>query len=210
LKAGILGGIIAGTGYQIFQGIYIDFQIGVAKYNAIYGSFAALPLFLFWVQISWWIVLFGAEISFASQNHITYEYEPGGLKVSPAFKRLLTLRVAHLLIHNFKEGQTPLTDSRISECLEIPIRLLHRILRELVSSRLFVQTRTPVDGKFGYQPARDINGLSIRNVLEAIDQNGLDNIPVAKTEELNVLSDSLKQFSEAMESSPANRLLKDI
>jgi membrane protein len=173
LKAGILGGIIAGTGYQIFQGIYIQFQIGVAKYNAIYGSFAALPLFLFWVQITWWIVLFGAEISFASQNHITYEYEPGGLKVSPAFKRLLTLQVAHLLIHNFKEGQRPLTDSRISECLGMPIRLLHRILRELVSARLFVQTRTKVDGKYGYQPARDINGLSIRNVIEAIDQNGV-------------------------------------
>jgi membrane protein len=210
LKAGILGGIIAGTGYQIFQGIYIDFQIGVARYNAIYGSFAALPLFLFWVQITWWIVLFGAELSFASQNHNTYEYEPGGLKVSPAFKRLLTLRVAHLLIHNFKEGQSPPTDSQISDCLQIPIRLLHRILRELVSARLFVQTRTTVDRKFGYQPARDINGLSIRNVLDAIDQNGIDNIPVAKTEELNVLSDSLRKFSEAMESSPANRLLKDI
>jgi membrane protein len=210
LKAGILGGIIAGTGYQIFQGIYIQFQIGVAKYNAIYGSFAALPLFLFWVQITWWIVLFGAEISFASQNHITYEYEPGGLKVSPAFKRLLTLQVAHLLIHNFKEGQRPLTDSRISECLGMPIRLLHRILRELVSARLFVQTRTKVDGKYGYQPARDINGLSIRNVIEAIDQNGVDNIPVAKAEELKALSDSLKQFSEAMEKSPANKLLKDI
>ena len=68
LKGGILAGIIAGTMYQIFQGIYIEFQIGVARYNAIYGGFAALPLFLMWVQISWWIVLFGAELSFASQN----------------------------------------------------------------------------------------------------------------------------------------------
>jgi membrane protein len=210
LKAGLLAGIIAGTVYQIFQGIYIDFQIGLARYNAIYGSFAALPLFLMWVQITWWIVLFGAELSFASQNVTTYEYEPDSLKVSPAFKKLLTLGVAHLLVHNFKEGQTPLTDSQISERLRIPIRLLHKILYELVSSRLFVETKTHVDHKFGYQPARDINRLSIKNVLEAIEQNGNDDIPVANTEELNVLSESLKKLGEAMENSPANMLLKDI
>jgi len=210
LKAGILAGVIAGTIYQIFQGIYIGFQIGVARYNAIYGSFAALPLFLFWVQISWWIVLFGAELSFASQNDDTYEYEPDSLRVSPAFKKLLTLRVAHMLIHNFKEGHPPLTDIQISDRLRIPIRLLHRILYELVSSHLFVETKTRVDQTFGYQPARDINGLSIKNVLEAIEQNGTDDIPVAKTEEFNVLSKSLEKFGEAMENSPANKLLKDI
>jgi hypothetical protein len=79
-----------------------------------------------------------------------------------------------------------------------------------VSSRLFVETKTDVDHKFGYQPARDINWLSIKNVVEGIEQDGNDDIPVANTEELNVLSESLKKLSEAMENSPANRLLKDI
>ena len=68
LKAGIVSGIIAGTIFQIVQWAYISFQVGTARYNAIYGSFAALPLFLLWVQISWWVVLFGAELSFANQN----------------------------------------------------------------------------------------------------------------------------------------------
>jgi membrane protein len=72
-KAGLLGGVVAGTLYQIAQWAYISFQISAAKYNAIYGSFAALPLFLMWLQISWWIVLFGAELSFANQNVHTYE-----------------------------------------------------------------------------------------------------------------------------------------
>lgn len=210
LGAGFLAGIIAGTIYQIFQGIYINFQIGVAKYNAIYGSFAALPLFLMWVQISWWIVLFGAELSFASQNVRTYEYEPDCLKISPAFKKLLTLQVAHLLVQTFKNGEKPLTDSQISHRLDIPIRLMHQILYELVTSGLLIETKTKEDKKFGYQPAKDINGLTIRHILEAIEQNGVDNLPVAKTEELEVLSESLKKFSEAMENSPGNRLLKDI
>ena len=210
IKAGLLAGIIAGSLYQLFQGTYINFQIGVARSNAIYGSFAALPLFLMWVQISWWIVLFGAELSFASQNVGTYEYEPDCLKISPAFKKLLTLQVAHLLVHNFKEGQTPLTGSQITRQLDIPIRLMHQILFELVATGLFIETKTNEDQKFGYQPARDINGLTIRNVLDALEQNGIDNIPVSKTAEFEALSDSLEKFNEAMENSPGNRLLKEI
>ncbi len=135
-KAGLLGGVVAGTLYQIVQGAYISFQIGVAKYNAIYGSFAALPLFLMWLQISWWIVLFGAELSFANQNVDTYEYEPDCLKVSPGFKKLLALQIAHLLIKKFENGDRPLSDSQISTQLEMPIRLVHNILFDLVESGL--------------------------------------------------------------------------
>lgn len=210
LKSGILAGIIAGTIYQVFQGVYIGSQIGVARYNAIYGSFAALPLFLIWVQISWWIVLFGAELSFAGQNVRTYEYEPDSRKISPAFKKLLTLQVSHTLIHNFKDGKAPLTDAQISERLHIPIRLLHQILYELCAAGLFIETRTSDEKQFGYQPARDINGLTIGSILEGLDHSGVDNIPVANTAEFEVLSGSLKQFSEAMQNSPANQLLKDI
>ena len=74
-KSGLIAGIAAGTIYQVVQWIYINFQVGVSKYNAIYGSFAALPLFLVWLQLSWLIVLLGVEISFARQNVDTYEFE---------------------------------------------------------------------------------------------------------------------------------------
>jgi membrane protein len=210
MRGGILAGIIAGTIFQIFQGVYIEFQIGVARYNAIYGSFAALPLFLFWVQISWWIVLFGAELSFASQNVRSYEYDPDSRRISPAFKKLLMLQVTHLLVHHFKSGKPPLTAAKISKRLSIPIRLLHQILYELTTAGLLIETRTKSENQFGHQPARDINAITIGSVLEAIDHNGVDNIPVSRTAELEVLSDSMAQFSQAMESSAANRLLKDI
>jgi membrane protein len=192
-KAGLLGGVVAGTLYQIAQGAYISFQIGAAKYNAIYGSFAALPLFLMWVQISWWIVLFGAELSFASQSVHTYEYEPDCLKVSPGYKRLLTLQIAHLLIQNFANGEKPVTDSQISTRLEMPIRLVHNILYDLVESGLVSETIT-----------------TIQSVLEALEQSGTDTLPVAQTEGHQALSEALKNLNAAMESSPANKLLKDI
>ncbi|MGD8883786.1 MAG: YihY/virulence factor BrkB family protein, partial [Desulfobacterales bacterium] len=209
-KAGLLGGVVAGTLYQIAQGAYISFQIGAAKYNAIYGSFAALPLFLMWVQISWWIVLFGAELSFANQNVNTYEYEPDSLKVSPGFKKLLTLQIAHLLIKKFANGDKPITDIQISDQLEIPIRLVHSILFDLVASDLVSEIRTEADKEFAYQPAHDINKMTIQYVLEALDHKGTEDIPVAKTEGHQALFDALKDFSEAMVESPANKRLKDI
>ena len=210
LKAGLLAGVVAGTLYQIAQALYISFQFGVAKYNAIYGSFAALPLFLLWVQISWWIVLFGAELSFASQNVDTYQYEPDCQKISPSFRRLLTLQVAHLLVKKFSSGDKPLTDSQISRQLEIPIRLLHQILFELIASGLVSETRTDEDKEYAYQPARDINTLSISSILEALEQNGTNNIPVSQTDELAVLAKSLAEFNTTIENSPANKLLKNI
>jgi membrane protein len=210
IKAGLLAGIVAGTIFQIVQWGYISFQVGTARYNAIYGSFAALPLFLMWVQISWWVVLFGAELSFANQNVDTYEYEPDSNKVSSAFKMLLTLHIAHLLIKNFAKGAKPLTDTDISHQLRTPIRLVHAILYDLVRSRVISQTRTSDSQNFGYQPARDINTLTIKFIVDAIELNGANNIPVARTEEFEALSAALEKFREDMEASPANRLLKDI
>ncbi|UCD77718.1 MAG: YihY/virulence factor BrkB family protein [Desulfobacterales bacterium] len=210
LKAGLVAGIIAGTIFQLVQWAYISFQIGAARYNAIYGSFAALPLFLMWVQVSWWVVLFGAELSFANQNVNTYEYEPDAENVSPAFKKVLTLQIAHLLVKNFARGDRPLTDSEISNRLKMPIRLVHNILYDLTQSRIMSETRTTDDQKYGYQPARDINILTIKYVVDAVEQRGTNSIPVARTEEFEKLSHAIEKFREEMEASPANKLLKDI
>ena len=64
----IIPGILAGVGMQVLQMVYIHSQIWVTGYNAIYGSFAALPLFMLWVQMSWTICLFGAQLTYTNQN----------------------------------------------------------------------------------------------------------------------------------------------
>ena len=67
-RCAVVPGIIAGVGIQWLQLFYVHSQIWVTGYNAIYGSFAALPLFMLWVQISWTICLFGAELTRTNQN----------------------------------------------------------------------------------------------------------------------------------------------
>jgi membrane protein len=207
---GFIAGVIAGTAYQVAQWGYIHFQVGVAQYNAIYGSFAALPLFLIWIQISWLIVLFGAEISFALQNVDTYEFEPDCSRVSILYKRLLALQITHLITKNFSNEVKPLTANQISHTLEIPIRLVHQILYELVGCGIAVETNTEEDREFAYQPACTINHLTIKHVIDALEKSGTDDIPVAQNRELKILSDTLKTFNDTIEKSSANKLLKDI
>ena len=209
-SSGVIAGVIAGTIYQIAQWAYITFQVGMARYNAIYGSFAALPLFLIWIQLSWMIVLLGAEISFAHQYANTYDFEPDRRFISPAFKKLLSLQISCLIISKFLKAEPPLSAINISKTLEIPIRLAQQILDELVEAGILSDTEDKKNKKVSYQPARDINTITINSVIEALEQKGVDNIPVAKTVELRHLSEALKTLNDEIEKSPANRLLKDI
>ena len=87
----LISGIIAGTILQDFQWLYIDLQFGITKLSYIYGSFAAVPLFIIWMQSSWIVVLLGAEISFANQNVSRYEIESEALNISNYQKRALVL-----------------------------------------------------------------------------------------------------------------------
>jgi membrane protein len=209
-RAGLLGGIIAGMVYQIVQLAYITFQIGVSRYGAIYGSFAALPLFLIWLQLSWLIVLFGAEISFAFQNVDTYEFEPDCLRAKPSFKKLLALRIAQSCITNFSNGDNPRSAEQISHDLEIPIRLVNQILFELVLCRVLSEARETSESEALFQPATNIDKLSINYVIQALEGLGTEDIPVAQSRELSKLSECLKEFIDTVEKSQANLLLKDI
>jgi len=207
---GLLAGIIAGTIFSLTQWVYLTFQIGVSKYNTIYGSFAALPLFMVWLQTSWLITLFGAELAFAYQNVETYELEPDSQRISSYFKRLLTLQVAHLLIKKFADGESPLSAYTLTHVLEIPLGLINQILYELVESGILSEIQTDDYDESAFQPARDISTLTIAHVIEALENRGIHEIPVVRDASLMTLSESLKSFQETIRHSPANRLVKDI
>ena len=70
-------------------------MVGVSRMSALYGSFAALPLFMFWMQASWLIVLLGAEISFAMQNVSSFEFETDTKNISVEYKRVVALLVSY-------------------------------------------------------------------------------------------------------------------
>jgi len=210
LKSGIVAGIVAGTLYQLVQWGYVSFQIGVAKYSAIYGSFAVLPLFLVWLQLTWLVVLFGAELSFAHQNVETYEFEPDCLRASRAFKRLVALRMMQMLVRNFAEAEPPLTAREVAHELGAPIRLINELLFELVRAGMLSEIRAENYRDIAYQPARSVCNLTLAQVMEALDSSGTKDIPLVETEELSKIAQSLQDFYAAIERSPGNVLVADI
>jgi len=210
IKSAIMGGVVAGTFFQIAQWIYINFQIGAAKYSAIYGSFAALPLFLLWLQFSWLIVLFGAELSFAHQNVETYEFEQDCLSASYSFKKLLSLLITHLLVINFCKAAPPWDAERISHQLEIPIRLVRQLLFELVGSGILSEVKENNGKDVAYQPAVDVGIITVKYVVESLEQRGNYDLPLEKTSALEKLSACLSAFADDIAKSPANILLKNL
>ncbi len=209
-SSALIAGVVAGSVYQIVNWAYVQFQIGVFNYSKIYGSLAALPLLLVWLQVSWLVVLFGAEISFAWQNVETYEFESDCLAVSQKFKRLLSLRVAHLLVKNFQAEKAPLTAAEVSHQLEIPIRLVNEILFELIDCGLVAEAREGDSGEVTYQLARPPDRFTVKYVADALEERGTHDIPVVPSPELARLEQSLEAFSQAAENSGANAALKDI
>ncbi len=210
MKSALLAGVMAGTLYQAVQWAYIHFQIGVANYGAIYGSFAALPLFLVWLQMSWLIVLFGAEVSFAHQNVDTFEFESECLSVSQSFRKVLALRIVRLCVERFEKGATPLTDDEISDCLEIPIRLVRQILYDLKNSQVLTEVRTAEERETAYQPACSVDLLTLSGVLQKLESYGLDSLPVLKDEDYKVIEEKLAKLKIESENSPSNVPLKNL
>lgn len=212
LSSGLLGGIVAGTVYVITQWAYFSFQVGVAKYNAIYGSFAAFPLFVIWLQISWLIVLFGAEISFAHQNVETYEFEPDCQNLSHHSRRLLSLYIMHHIINRFsnKMDHANTSVSSISHKLEIPVRLVREILYQLEECELITETFKQEDNSNVYLPAKDLTEITVEEFIEKLENLGSNRIPVKHTTYFKKISETLENFKFNITHSNKNVRIKDI
>jgi len=174
-KAALMGGIIAGTGFQAFEWVYINFQIGVARNNAIYGSFAALPLFLIWLQTSWNLVLFGCEISFASQNYHRFAFEGSINKLSISFRKKLGLYLLIQIYNNFEKGEIT-SKEKLVEKLQLPGRLINKVADDLIKAKLIVEVELD-DESEGFNPARSMENFGVKDYLLAFDQNGENSFP---------------------------------
>ena len=211
LPSAIFGGIISGTAFLILQFGYIYFQVGVSKYNAIYGSFAALPLLLVWLQWSWLVVLFGAELSAAFQNVKSFEFESDTKNMSAFYRRLVSLLIAKHIIDRFKNGENPPTMSDMLVALKLPVRLASEVLFDL--ERAGVITETNVTGKpeeTAYLPAFDINKMTVSCILGKLETFGTSDFLFEEGDDFVKLRTILKTFAEKQSGMQENFLLKDI
>ena len=190
-------GLVAGIAFQIFQYFYINGQIWVAKYNAIYGSFAALPLLLLWVQLSWLICLFGAELAYASQNIRNFNFEQDTNNISRRYYDFITLLIATLVVKRFEKQLPPLTTEEITNNYQIPSKLTAQILGRLVDIGILCEVVNENEKVHAWQPAMDIHQISVGLLMSRIDQQGSEDFRVDRdylfSKEWQVLLDSRKE-----------------
>ncbi|MDO9170075.1 MAG: YihY/virulence factor BrkB family protein [Methylobacter sp.] len=205
--AGIIAGVVTGIMYHILQSLYLGLQIGVSSYNAIYGSLAALPLFVIWVQIGWMLVLFGCELAFYIQNYPSYRHNHTFSEFSFALKKIVALHVTCLIVKNFVNLGKPLTANEIALELLLSKAVVQSILDFLVASHLLIRLKTEA-GDDVYFSLVDTHKLTVALVINALEQCGQNNLPHFKQEPVFV--NMLNNFRQWLETSEQNRLLKDI
>ena len=206
----LISGIIAGTILQILQWVYIDLQFGITKLSAIYGSFAAVPLFIIWMQSSWIVVLLGAELTFANQNVSRYEFESESLNISNYQKRALIIMIMHMIIRNFALGEKPISAEHISLTLKIPVRLSRLILQDLSSANLLSVIHENENKERLYQPALDISRLTVSYVLSTLDKKGVEHRMIVKNKDYDKVIAMLEKFDRLISKSNSNILIKDL
>lgn len=208
-KHAALAGLTAGVLYIILQWGYIAFQVKVSSYNTVYGSFAALPLFLVWLQLSWLIVLFGAEISFAFQNVENYEFEAEIEKTSPFGLRLMSFAIAWVVVKRFERGEPACHVRELSHELELPVRLVRMLIDKLVHAGILAETHVADNEEICFLPAQDIRRISLGILYEKLDRLGSDELLKAPSSAIVKLQAVHEQFLADIRTS-GEKLLKDV
>ena len=171
-KYAVLPGILAGSAFQAFQYLYIGTQIWVSRYNAIYGSFAAIPMFLLWTQISWSICLYGAQLCYVAQNLRNFSFSKETENISRRYHDFLCILIMSLICKRFQTDMPPYTAESLSDEHKIPIRLTTTILYELQDMHMIFETPVEDDEEMAYLPSVDINRMSVAMLLSRLDREG--------------------------------------
>ena len=201
----ILPGIIAGIAMQSLQYAYIHSQIWVSSYNAIYGSFAALPLFILWVQLSWFICLFGSVLSFSSQNISLFDFSFDKGNISHSNKILLCLNIMAIISRQFEKGLPPFSITDIVRETKLPMRIVNNLLCDLVNAQLLVEIVTDEKSEsIRYMPGMSAETLTVGVVVGRLESYGHISIPlpeiVQSKEKWNEVHAKYRQYLSAMNS----------
>jgi membrane protein len=210
IRPAIIAGLVTGIALQVLQILYVQSQLGITKLGTLYGSFAAVPLLMIWVQVTWVALLMGAQLSYYIQNITRYEFEFDVQTVSPKQKKRLSLLVMHCLTDDFIKGIKPRAPEEISHDLSLPVRTVHDCLDQLRDSELVTELWDETDDRYVYQPATDINRMTLSFVLDKMDSSGSIHKIVVNNADYKKIDMALNKFEIMIASSETNILLRDI
>lgn len=206
----MFSGIVTGTIFLALQFLYVNGQISLAQYNAVYGSFAAIPLLLFWLQLSWLIVLYGAELCYVSQNLMIFSFEKDTKNISRRYKDYTLFVVLKIIINRFCQAQQPISANQIAVNYNIPIRLVCDHLKLLVDTDIISEIYTEQNTERSYQPALDINLITVKLVFDRINCFGSENFKITDDEAFNEIWHKLQYLQKTIDTESSKILIRDL
>ena len=187
----LVSGILAGSAHQALQFLY--------------------PLFLLWLQISWTICLFGAQLTYASQNIRNFSFDKDTRNISHRYREFVSILVMSLITKRFARNEPPYNAEAISEECQIPIQLTQRTLYELQEINLIHEVASDEKGEdIAYQPSMDIHQLNVAVLLDRLDTHGSEDFKIDKDTTYNDEWVVLMKAKEEYYKSAGNVLLKDL
>ncbi len=165
LISALVAGLVAAFLWWLVQSIYISFQVGVARYNALYGGFASLPLFMVWIQLSWTILLFGAELAHA-QHICSHGPLPKSIlpPLNPAQREALALGVMQKVAQRFQAGGQPWSVGDLARSLKVAKAEVWSVVDDLGEVGMVAELSR--DGRV--MPGRNLDNVLICQVLGAV------------------------------------------
>jgi len=207
----LIAGALAGAAFQFFQMLYLSGQLWITRYNAIYGTFAAIPLMLLWLQMSWFIVLIGAEVSYAAQNVRNFLFEKETRNISRRYRDFFTLLITSAIVQRFADEKLPLTAEQLSLRCKVPARLTSDILDELLELRIISVTPSPHDERvMAYQPAIDINLITVNGLMSRLDKRGSEDFMIDMEGDFREHWEALVNSRMSMYDTEKDQLIKDL
>jgi len=166
ISSALLGGLVAAVLFSLAQAAYVGFNVGAARYNALVGGAAYLPLLFVWIYLSWAIVLVGAELAFAHQNLDHYRREVLGRPPGAAAREALGLEISLELARAFRDGRSVWTADDLASELDVPVRTVRDLCSELVAAG--IAAPRGADKESGYQLGRAAERITVFDVLSAL------------------------------------------
>lgn len=166
-SSALLGGVVGGSLWHFAQLAHVAFQLGIAKYNALYAGFAALPVFMIWIHVSWITVLLGAEAAHAHQSEPNYHRRIGALRLTPTGRELLALRALVQIVAHFIRGQEPPSIEELSQRVGLPAETLEEVLEPLRSEHLLMRVED-AHQEVCFLPGREPSRIHVLDVLDAL------------------------------------------
>lgn len=206
----MLAGVVTGTAFLAIQFLYVNGQISLAQYNAVYGSFAAIPLLLFWLQISWLIVLYGAELCYVSQNLMNFSFESDTKNISRRYKDYTLFVVLKIIINRFCQAQEPISANQIAVDYNIPIRLVHDHLKLLVDINIISEIYIEQNAERFYQPALDVNLITVHLVVDRINRFGSENFKITDNGAFKEIWQKLETLQTSISAESSKILIRDL